>query len=190
LNCEKCGKKILDENSSFCAYCGVPFNSGSNNSDFLANAGILAVIAAAFSVAAGFVGITSYQSYVAYYSAYGMDASGAIGFLPFAVLAFVASIFGFAAAVFSFKGKRFKLTILGTTLMCASAIFTFITIWYYELGYTDGILVSGLPTLALALTSTILLVKSKKSFSDYIAEIETPEAPQTDANIDESIFKD
>jgi len=187
LNCEKCGQKILDENSSFCAYCGVRFGPKPSNPSFIANAGILAVIAASFSVAGGVVGLTSYQSYIAYFTAYGMDASGALGFLPFVVFGFVAAAFGFVAAAFSFKGSRFKLTILGTSLMCVSVVFTLITLQFFGLGYTEGILVSGLPTLALALTSMFLLVKSKTSFLYYI---NVTEEPKVDEEIDESVFND
>jgi hypothetical protein len=197
LNCQKCGKEVLDEKSAFCAYCGVPFDSQSkNNSDFLNSAGILTTIAAAFTVAAGFVGITTYQSYLAYYTAYSMDAPGVLGFLFFAAFAFVASIFGFAAAMFSLRRKRFKLAVVGTVLMCASVIFTLVVVWYYGLGYSDGIMVSGVPTLALSLVSTFLLVKSKGSFADYTAgtvtseAAETPNAAAETSEIDESIWKE
>ena len=110
-----------------------------------------------------------------------------IGFLPFAVFAFVAAAFGFIAAAFSFKESRFKLTVLGTALMCASVVFTLITLQYFGLGYTDGILVSGLPTLALALTSIFLLVKSNKSF---LGPVHEAEEPKVDEEIDESVFSD
>ena len=86
--------------------------------------------------------------------------------------------------------KRFKLAVLGTILMCASAIFTFIITWWYNFGFTDGILVSEVPTLSLYMRSTILLVKSKKSFVDYTTKVEASETPEADEAIDESIFED
>jgi hypothetical protein len=168
-------------------------NYESKNSDFLSNAGILAIIAASFSVTLGIVGIVTYQSYIAYVSVYGslygIDASSAIGYLLLSVFAFAASILGFAAALFSFTRKRFNLAVLGTLLMCASAVFTFIAVWQYGLGYSDGILVSGVPTLALALTSTILLVKSKNAFSDDNTLVETSQPPIVEERIDEA-FKE
>jgi hypothetical protein len=193
LNCEKCGKKILDETSSFCAYCGVSFDSKLKSNDFLANAGLLSITAAAFSIAGGFVGLSSYQSYVSYYSYYGAEAPGAIGFLLFAVFAVVASGFGFLGGLFLLKRRRFKLTVLGTLLMCASVVFTLVVVWQYDLGFTDGIVVSAVPTLALALISTILLVKSKQAFFNKTVSVETPEASEPsviDEKVDESIFKD
>jgi hypothetical protein len=170
-------------------------NGESKNSDFLSNAGILAIIAAAFSLSAGIVGLVSYQSYIAYYSYYSVDVSdSAVGFLLFAGFAFVSAAFGFVGGAFSLMRKRFKFTILGTALMCASAVFTLIIEWRYEFGYSDGVLVSVVPTLALALASFILLVKSKKAFADYtktvkIPEAETSKTPIIDEKIDEA-FKD
>ncbi len=168
-------------------------NVESKNSDFLSNAGILAIIAASFSVTAGIVGLVTYQSYIAYVSVYGslygIDASTAIGYLLLSVFAFAASIFGFAAALFSFTRKRYNLAIIGTLLMCASAVFTFIAVWQYGLGFSDGILVSGVPTLALSLTSTILLVKSKNAFSDYNTPVKTTETPIIEERTDEA-FKE
>jgi len=190
LNCEKCGKKSLDKNSSFCAYCGVSINSKPKNQDFLANAGLLSVIAAAFSVATGVVGFVSYQSFIDYYSYYGVDASsGAVGFLLFTGFVFVSVVFGFIGGAFSLMLKRFKLTILGTALMCASAVFTLITVWHYGYGYSDGIVVSVIPTLALSLTSFVLLVKSKKAFFDYTEAVETSETSVIEERIEEA-FKD
>ncbi len=164
-------------------------NVESKNSDFLSNSGILAVIAASFSITSGTVGLLTYQSYIAYLSYYDVDTSAAIGFLLFAVFAFAASIFGFAAAMFSFTRKRFNLAVFGTLLMCASAVFTFIAVWQYGLGFSDGILVSTVPTLALALTSTILLVKSKNAFSNYNTPVETTETPIIEERTDEA-FKE
>ena len=164
-------------------------NVESKNSDFLSNAGILAVIAASFSVTAGIVGLVSYQSYISYYSYYGIRCFCRHRILAFFSFCVCSSIFGFAAAMFSFTRKRFNLAVLGTLLMCASAVFTFIAVWQYGLGFSDGILVSGVPTLALALTSTILLVKSKNAFSDYNTPVETTETPIIEERTDEA-FKE
>ncbi|MCW4007108.1 MAG: zinc-ribbon domain-containing protein [Candidatus Bathyarchaeota archaeon] len=166
MNCSKCGKKILDENSSFCAYCGVPLDSESRSSDSIAP-GILAIVAAAFSIAAAAIGINNYQTYIAYYSQYGYTAAEFLGFLLFGIFALVASIFGFAAGVLSLAKKRFKFAVLGTVLLVASAVFSLAVIWRYGYGYGEYIMLSVFPTLALSLISTFFLVKSKSAFLEY-----------------------
>jgi hypothetical protein len=175
MNCSKCGKEILDEKSSFCAYCGIPLDSEHGNTDFVTGAGIMAIVAAASSITICAIGIAFYQSYSAYYATYGLDASGSVGFLLFAGFALVSSIFGFAGGVLSLAKKRFSLAVLGTILMLASAIFTFTAVWRYGYGFGEGILLAGIPTLALSVMSTVFLVKSKTAFSDYAARAETSE---------------
>ena len=64
LSCANCGKEILDKESSFCAYCGTRFDSKPLGSDLTTGAGILAIIAATFSIGVGVLGIIYYQSYV------------------------------------------------------------------------------------------------------------------------------
>ncbi len=83
MNCPKCGKEALDTESSYCAYCGVPFSSKLRNSELTTGAGILALIAATFSGALGTIGLNAYQSYISYYSAFAADTSNALGFLSF-----------------------------------------------------------------------------------------------------------
>ena len=180
MNCSKCGKEIIDEKSSFCAYCGTPLDSEDKGSDFVAPAGILAIIAAAFSITAGFIGITYYQSHITYYTSYGYDTSGAVGFLLFGGFAFVSSVFGFVGGVLSLARKRFKLALLGTVLMVASAAFIFVAVWGYGYGYGEYILFSGIPTLALSLMSTFFLVRSKSAFSDHMVVDEPSETSNSE----------
>jgi hypothetical protein len=162
LNCTKCGKEILDEESSFCAYCGIPFDSKPQNTGLATGAGLLAIIAAAFSVAIGAIGVVNYLSYVDYYAAYGYDASTFIGFLYFGIVALIASAFGFAGSALALSGKRVKISVLGTIVMFASVVFTFVAVWYYDYGFSEGILLSGISIAALSIASAIFLVKSKK----------------------------
>jgi hypothetical protein len=185
LNCSKCGKEILDEKSSFCAYCGIPIGSENKGSDFVTAAGIVAIIAAAFSITAGAIGVTYYQSYISYYSAYGYGTSGALGFLLFGGFAFVSSIFGFAGGILSLVRKRFKFAVLGTVLLVASSAFIFVAVWIYGYGYGEYILFSGIPTLALSLMSTLFLFKSKTAFSDYTAVTEPSEKSNSEGMSDE-----
>lgn len=165
LKCAKCGKEILDEESSFCAYCGLPFDSKPSSIDLTTGAGILAIIAAVFSITVGVIGVTNYIASVDYYAAYGYDASTFIGFLFFSVFAFVSSPFGFAGGILALARKRFKISVLGTLIMLSSALFTFIVVWRYEYGFSDSILLAGIPIAALSIASAVFSVKSKTAFA-------------------------
>jgi hypothetical protein len=180
LNCNNCGKEITDEKSSFCAYCGIPLKSKPKK-ELTTTAGTLALIAASFSTAIGTIGAVSYQSYVNYYAAYGYDTSGAIGFLFLAAFAFPAAAFGFAAGILTLTRKRLKLAIIGTILMIASTIFTLIATWYYNYGYTEGILLATIPPGALSIISTIFIIKSKTEFTGT----QKPTEPETEENTEQ-----
>jgi hypothetical protein len=163
-SCAKCGKEILDKESSFCAYCGTRFDSKPLSSDLTIGAGILAIIAATFSIVVGVLGIMYYQSYIAYYTSYGLDSSSSIGFLFILSFAFVSSTFGFVGGTLALVKKRFKFSVIGILLMFASAIFTFIALWHYQYGYPEGILLSGISISVFSLASAIFVVKSKSEF--------------------------
>ncbi|MCW4044915.1 MAG: zinc-ribbon domain-containing protein [Candidatus Bathyarchaeota archaeon] len=165
MNCAKCGKEILDKESSFCAYCGVPLDSKPKISELLPIAGILAIIAATFSVALGAIGIVYHQSYIAVYTSYGYDTSGSIGFLLFSAFAFISSVFGAAGGMMALTKKRFKFSVIGLLVMLASALFTFIAIWYYQYGYTEGILLSGISISAFSTASAVFVMHSKPEFT-------------------------
>ena len=164
-NCAKCGKEILDKESSFCAYCGTRFDSKPQSADLTTGAGILAIIAATFSIVVGVLGIIYNQSYVAYYTAYGLDSSVSMGFLFFLSFAFVSSGFGFVGGTLALAKKRFKLSVIGILVMFASAIFTFTVLWYYQYGYPEGILLPGISIIAFSLASAIFVVRSKSEFN-------------------------
>ena len=164
MNCAKCGKEILDEESSFCAYCGIPFDSKPQSNGLATGAGLLSIIAASFSAAVGAIGVVNYVSYLSsidYYSAYGYDASTFIGFLLFVIFAFIAAAFGFAGSALALTGKRIKISVLGTLVMFVSVVFTFVDIWYYDYGFSEGILLSGISIVALSIASAIFVIKSK-----------------------------
>jgi hypothetical protein len=179
LNCAKCGKEILDKESSFCAYCGVPFDSKPKNTELTTAAGILATIAATFSAAVGTIGIVYYQSYIDYYTSYGYDTAGSIGFLLFAAFAFISSASGFAAGILTLTRKRFKISIAGILLMLASTVFTFIAAWYYQYGYTEGILLSGISIGAFSIASAVFVFKSKTEFAETTKPAEATDAAET-----------
>jgi ribosomal protein L37E len=191
LNCEKCGKQVLDEKSSFCAYCGTPLGSSSKTSDHNSNAGILAFIASTLILSLGFLGIAYYQSYVTYYTAYGYDTSDAIGFMIFAAFAFVSSTVGFVAALSSLKRKHFNLAVIGNMLLITSVICTFIIVWRYNLGFADGIITTGIPTLALSLAAIFSLLKSKNMFSTESSTESAPIEEEAETReFDETEWKD
>ena len=165
MNCAKCGKEIRDEESSFCAYCGNPFDPKMKSADLATGAGILATIAATFSGAIGTIGIVTYQSSVAYYTSLGYDTSTYIGFLLLGVFALISSVFGVAGGMLALTRKRFNFSVLGILLVLASALFTFIVIERYQYGYTDVIMLSEISIVVFSLASAILVFKSKTEFT-------------------------
>jgi hypothetical protein len=165
MNCAKCGKEILDKESSFCAYCGTPFDSKPKSTDLVTGAGILAIIAAVFSIAVGAIGVVSYQTYVDYYTSYGYDTSSFIGFVYLGIFSFISAVFGGAGGMLVLARKRFKVSVVGILVMLASAVFTFITVWQYDFGFTDSILLSGISVGALSIASAVFAIKSKSEFA-------------------------
>jgi hypothetical protein len=79
----------------------------------------------------------------------------------FGIFAFIASVFGFAGGILALTRKRVKISVLGTIIMFASVLFTFVAVWYYEYGFSEGILLSGTSIAALSIASAILVVNSK-----------------------------
>jgi hypothetical protein len=188
LNCANCGKEILDTESSFCAYCGTPLDSKPKK-ELTVAAGILALIAASFSAAVGTIGVVSYQAYVDYYSAYasyGYTTEGAIGFLFLAAFAFAAAAFGFASGMLALTKKRFKIAIIGPILMLVSAIFTLIVTWYYDYGYTEGILLATISMGTLSIASTVFVTTSKTEFTGITKPAEPEPAEDTENTETES----
>ena len=165
MTCTKCGKPILDKESTFCAYCGVPFDSKPRSSGFTGPAGILAIIAAVFSVVVGVMGINYYQQYVAYYTQYSMDTSGSFGFLLFASFAFVAAAVGFAGGMLALGKKRLMFSMTCMLVMLASGIFTFVCLWHFGYGFIETLLLPGISILALSIVGAVFAVKSKADFS-------------------------
>lgn len=164
MNCAECGKEILDEKSSFCAYCGTAFDSKTKSTDLTTSAGILATIAGTFSGGIGTIGIVTYQSAIVNYSSL-YDTSIYIGFLFLGVFALIAAVFGVAGGMLTLAKKRFKITFTGMLLVLASAIFTFAIIEWYQYGYTDVIMLAEISIAVFAITSAVLVFKSKKEFT-------------------------
>ena len=165
MTCAQCGKPILDNESSFCAYCGVSFDSTPVSWGLTNGATILAIVAAVFSIAAGVSGLNYYQSYIAYYTAYGIDTSGSIGFLLFASFAFVAAALGFVGSMLALAKKRLKVIVTGMLVMLASAVFTFVALWHFGYGFLETLLLPEISIIAFSIISIIFTVKSRADFS-------------------------
>jgi ribosomal protein L37E len=165
VTCAKCGKPILDKESTFCAYCGVSFDSKPRSSGLTGASGILAIIAAVFSVVIGVMGINYYQQYVAYYAQLGMDTSGSLGFLLFASFAFVAAAIGFAGGMLAMGKKRLMFSVTCMLVLLASGIFTFVCLWHFGYGFIETLLLPGISILALSIVGAVFALKSKANFS-------------------------
>jgi hypothetical protein len=157
------------------------------------------LIAATFAATMASVGVTSYLTYTAYYATYGLVVPSANGFLIFAGVGYAASAVGFVASAFAFRGKNYSLSLIGPVVMVISAFVTLICVWYYDLGFSDTIMIGVVPTLALSLASIVFLSSAKASFTDYVEESEEEAQdtePPEDANTvkseesDESVFKE
>ncbi len=167
LNCVDCGKEIVDENSSFCAYCGNPFGSKKNKSELLSGAAILLIIASTFSAVIGVIGLMNYQATVAYYSQVGGDISVYLGFLIFGIINLIAFIPGLIGGLSVLFKKRQKFSLISSILVLGSALSTIIIIEYYAYGYADSVLFSQISIIVFSFLSIFLIKKSKTEFNDY-----------------------
>ncbi|HSV49647.1 MAG TPA: hypothetical protein VLH35_04965 [Candidatus Acidoferrales bacterium] len=191
MNCKKCEKELSDDNSSFCPDCITTLNTSSSSSNFIPNASLLTIIAAAFSLTAGVIGLISYKTYVDYFTYYSQAAPNAYAFWLIAGFALGAAALGFLSATYAFKKKRFALTIIGPVLMIVSGIFLFIVETVYSLGYSDGFSGSAIPAMVLSVIALAMLFKSKAAFVECVAcpddsDTESPEASEP-SNAEQSI---
>jgi len=171
LNCPNCGKEILHEDATFCPKCGkslAPEDETQQDTikipqkrtDLVLAAGILTIVAAAFSGGMSYIAIYQYISLV---SIYGFSLI--VGFLIFGVIGIIASAFAIAGATFMLKRKRIKISMLGIILLIVSVLATFITIEQYIYGYTDVLLLSEISTIILSIMSGIFVVTSRAEFT-------------------------
>jgi hypothetical protein len=165
LNCADCGKEIIDEDSSFCAYCGNPFESKKNKTELLGGAAILIIIAATFTLALGVIGLMNYQATVAYYTSIGGDIAPYLGFLLFGLIDIILAIPGLLGGVSALFKRRYKFSFIAAILVLSSSLATFIIIEFYAYGYADIVLFSEIPILVFSILSILLINKSKSEFS-------------------------
>ena len=180
MNCAECGKEIVDETSSFCAYCGNSFDVKKNKLELLGSAAILLVIAATFAATLGVIGLLNYQAYVAaapltyaqnvnYFMSIGVFSEAEylatfLGFLIFGIINIVAFIPGLIGGFFALFKKRYRFSLISSIIVLCSSLTTFIIIWYYGYGYADIVLMSEIPMLVFSFLSIFLIKKSKKDF--------------------------
>ncbi|MCW3997498.1 MAG: zinc ribbon domain-containing protein [Candidatus Bathyarchaeota archaeon] len=165
MNCAECGKEIIDEDSSFCAYCGNPFDSKKNKTELLGEGAILLIIAATFTLTIGIIGLMNYQATVAYIASVGGDIAPYLGFLLFGfidIIMFIPGLLGGLSALFK---RRFKFSFIAAILVLCSSLATFIIIQYYAYGYADIVLFSEIPILVFSILSIFLINKSKTEFN-------------------------
>lgn len=167
LNCVKCGKEIVDENSSFCAYCGNPFDSKKDKTELLVGAAILLIIAATFTAVIGVIGLVNYQATMAYINQVGGDASIYLGFLIFGIINLIAFIPGLMGGLFVLFKKRQKFSLISAIIVLSSALATILVIEYYAYGYADSVLFSQISIIVFSFLSIFLIKKSKTEFNDY-----------------------
>jgi predicted cation transporter len=162
---------------------------------------MLTLIAATFTLAMAVIGITTYQTYTTYSLYYGVETPEAIGFLIFSGVGFAAAALGFLTSMFSFRGNRYKLALIGSGVMCASAFVTILIVYIFALGFSDGIISTAVPTLVFALAGLFFISNSKAGFTDYVApsedeeDTEDTESEETseddkESKFDESVFKE
>jgi len=172
LNCPYCDIEILHEDATFCPKCGKSLATEGEieqsaldvqqkRTDLVLAAAILSIISAAFISSLGYIGIYQYITLLAYY-----DSSLILGFLIFGIIGIIASVLALAGGTFMLKRKRFILSTLGFIFPLISVVSTYITILYYNYGFSDIITITfTIITFILSIMSGILILTSKAEFS-------------------------
>ena len=163
MNCPNCGKEIVDEDTVFCPQCGEPLEAEGemlqNQTDLVLAAALLTIVAATFSSGIAYISIYQYISLLSYYGHSVLE-----GFLILGVFGIAAAAFGVAGGVFMLKRKRIKVSMLGVILLVASVFVSYITIQYYQYGFTDILLFSEISIFILSILSGVLVFTSKTEF--------------------------
>jgi len=135
--------------------------------DLVLAAGILTIIAAAFSAGLAYIEFFQYNYWFSYYNSLvpNYDPSPLFGFLILGVFGIVASTFGLAGGIFMLKRKRIKVSMLGVILLLVSVFVTYIVIQYYQYGFMDILLFSEISILIFSILSGALVFTSKAEFT-------------------------
>ena len=171
MSCPNCGKEILDEDATFCPKCGKSLTSEDEiqqkRTDLVLAAGILTIIAAAFSAGLAYIEFFQYNYAVSYYTSLvpEYDSAPLLGFLILGAFGVVASAFGLAGGIFMLKRKRIKISILGVVLLLASVVVNYVVIQYYQYGFMDILLFSETAIAIFSILSGALVFTSKAEFT-------------------------
>ena len=176
LNCPYCDTEIVNEDAIVCPKCGESLASEGElvpnspdapetRTDLLLVAGILTIIAAAFTSSMGYLAIDQYNVALSDLSFYaGATASDFLGFLILGILRIIASAVALIGSIFILLKKRFKISILGAVFPIVSVLGTYIIIQQYKYAYITILVFSDLPALILAIFGMILVLRSKVEF--------------------------
>ena len=175
MECSKCGKEIIDENSSFCAYCGNPFDSVEQKVKLANSSATFLVFSSVFSLVLGVIGLLNYlaapANYAAnaqYYASIGLTEAdflaNYLGFLFFGILNVAVFVPGFIGGTSALFKKNYKLSLTSAIIVFCASLGSLIIIWFYGYGYSDIVLFSEIPILIFSILSTYLLIKSKPEF--------------------------
>lgn len=166
MKCPHCGQQIADENAVFCPYCSKQLNPKRHPSIPLAS-GTLTTISAIIAALAALITISDALST---YGGYGYVAGTNIFFWIAGIFEIAAFAAGLAGAVFQFRRRAFAGSILSNAvLITASAIITaqaFLRINLSPIETQDftGLILLGIPLLALSILSVILIAVAKVEY--------------------------
>lgn len=175
MECSKCGKEIIDEKSSYCAYCGNPFDSTEKKVKLSNNSAIFLIFSSVFSLVLGVIGLLNYlaapANYAAnaqYYASIGVTEADFLanyfGFLLFGILNVAVFVPGFIGGTSTLFKKNYKLSLISAIIVFGISIASLIVIWFYGYGYSDIVLFSEIPILIFSVLSIFLMIKSKQEF--------------------------
>ena len=175
MECSNCGKEIIDENSSYCAYCGNPFDSTKQIVKLSNSSATFLIFSSVFTLVLGVIGILNYQAapanYAAnaqYYASIGLTEAdflaNYLGFLFFGILNVAVFVPGFIGGLSTLFKKNYKLSLISSIIVFCASIASLIIIWFYEYGYSDIVLFSEIPIFVFSILSTYLVIKSKREF--------------------------
>lgn len=163
LNCPKCGKEIKDENAVFCPHCSKRLvETASRKSGLPIASGVLAIIAALFSIAPIKFGWDRVRYWLEhpplprqeYYATadYLMLAAGIAGFA-----------LGLIGGIVALRRRIFALAIVGSAILTFSGLLVAIAFGINDLARFSVLF--GMPIFIPGLLSLIMAGVSKSEFS-------------------------
>lgn len=168
MQCPHCGKQVTDENAVFCPYCSKPLNAKRHPTIPLAS-GTLTTISAIIVMITGLLSVSSALNTYGGYG-YGFIAGTNIFFWLAGIFEVAAFPVGLAGAIFQFRRRQFLVSAFSNVLLIVSAAFILAqsfftaTLSNYESVTYTGLLLFGIPLLALSILSIVFVGISKAEF--------------------------